>query len=359
MPLPFILGGIAAVATGYGAKKGYEGYQNKDEAERIAEKAQSKYSSAKFAFDKANSRTENALEELGELQLKIGETLGEYDRLVNKLIEKLDESNHNSALKLSILEYRLDKIRSLTMSTTAYLGQLAGAAGAGGVAAFAVYGGVMALAAASTGTPIAALSGAAAYNATMAAIGGGSLAAGGFGMAGGAMVLGGVVAAPIIAIAGWAYANHAVKALDDAKAYHRKVEDAVEKMDLGRVQLGRTSIYVEKIYDNLSRYFNTIFMEYLDFVQYACEQLEKGLPLTDEPEEIKRKIANGYAVAAILVDIIVTPLFKPKLDAKGKAVVKDNIPEFDLDKHGMKVINKEQIDDVLTSSESGLGSITF
>lgn len=36
----------------------------------------------------------------------------------------------------------------------------------------------MAFAAASTGTPIAALSGAAAYNATMATIGGGSLAAG-------------------------------------------------------------------------------------------------------------------------------------------------------------------------------------
>ena len=74
----------------------------------------------------------------------------------------------------------------------------------------------MAFAAASTGTPIAALSGAAAYNATMAAIGGGSLAAGGWGMAGGAMVLGGAVVAPLIAIAGWAYDSHAEKALNNA-----------------------------------------------------------------------------------------------------------------------------------------------
>ena len=29
MPLPFILGGIALAAAGYGAKKGYDGYQDK------------------------------------------------------------------------------------------------------------------------------------------------------------------------------------------------------------------------------------------------------------------------------------------------------------------------------------------
>ena len=45
---------------------------------------------------------------------------------------------------------------------------------------------------ASTGTSIASLSGAAATNATLAFFGGGSLAAGGLGMAGGTAVLGGL-----------------------------------------------------------------------------------------------------------------------------------------------------------------------
>lgn len=98
----------------------------------------------------------------------------------------------------------------------------------GAAAGFAVYSGVMAFAAASTGTPIAALSGAAAYNATMAAIGGGSHA-GGWGMAGGAMVLGGAVVAPLIAIAGWAYDSHAEKALNNAYQSSREVTAAVEK----------------------------------------------------------------------------------------------------------------------------------
>lgn len=55
---------------------------------------------------------------------------------------------------------------------------------------------------ASTGTAIASLSGVVASNATMAALGGGTLAAGGAGMAGGTLVLGGLAAAPVLILAG-------------------------------------------------------------------------------------------------------------------------------------------------------------
>lgn len=59
---------------------------------------------------------------------------------------------------------------------------------------------VMTFAAASTGTQISALSGAAAHNATMAFLGGGSVASGGGGMAVGTMVLTGIGAAVGIAV---------------------------------------------------------------------------------------------------------------------------------------------------------------
>lgn len=52
------------------------------------------------------------------------------------------------------------------------------------------------------------------------------------GMAGGAMVLGTAVAAPLIAIAGWAYDRHATKALENAHQCASKVERAVKKMNL-------------------------------------------------------------------------------------------------------------------------------
>jgi len=68
----------------------------------------------------------------------------------------------------------------------------------GGSTALGAWGVVTLIGSASTGTSISALSGVAATNATLAWFGGGSLAAGGAGMAGGFMVLGGIVAAPVM-----------------------------------------------------------------------------------------------------------------------------------------------------------------
>lgn len=68
----------------------------------------------------------------------------------------------------------------------------------GGTTAIGAWGLVSLIGSASTGTAISSLSGVAATNATLAWFGGGSLAAGGAGMAGGFWVLGGIVAAPII-----------------------------------------------------------------------------------------------------------------------------------------------------------------
>lgn len=75
-------------------------------------------------------------------------------------------------------------------------GVVGSAAGAG--AAYAAFTTTAAMATASTGAPIAGLSGVAASNATWAALGGGALSAGGAGMAGGAALLAGVVVAPAV-----------------------------------------------------------------------------------------------------------------------------------------------------------------
>ncbi|HAS8133453.1 TPA: chemotaxis protein, partial [Vibrio vulnificus] len=204
--------------------------------------------------------------------------------------------------------------------------------------------------AASTGTPIAALSGAAAYNATMAAIGGGSIAAGGFGMAGGAMVLGGVVAAPIMAIAGWAFASHAEEALSDARKTRSEVNEAIGKMAKGRKQLDKTKLYVDRIHAETERLY-LVFKEYFDNLK-AFDQLIAGkTDISKFEDDVIRLIHNGYQIAAILTDIITTPLFKPKQDEQGNVVVNDkNIVEIEIDSEGMQVINESAIDAVLTAS---------
>ncbi len=349
MPLPFILAGAAIVAAGYGAKKGYDGYQDKSEANDILESSKRKYENERSVFDKQNELTNQSLVKLGQMQLKIGNDFEEFRTIAEKLLEKLNQSNSKD-LEIDFPQHKLDKIHGLALSTTAYMGKIAGAGAAGAAAAYAVYGGVMAVAAASTGTPIAALSGAAAYNATMAAIGGGSIAAGGFGMAGGAMVLGGVVAAPIMAIAGWAFASHAEEALSDARKTRSEVNEAVGKMAKGRKQLDKTKLYVDRIYAETERLY-LVFKEYFDNLK-AFDQLIAGkTDISKFEDDVIRLIHNGYQIAAILTDIITTPLFKPKQDEQGNVVVSDkNIVEIEMDSEGMQVINESAIDAVLTAS---------
>lgn len=79
-------------------------------------------------------------------------------------------------------------------------GAAAGAA-AGGAAAYGSFLAAVSFGTASTGVAVSTLSGAAATNAALAILGGGTLAAGGAGVAGGAALLAGVVAAPAALLA--------------------------------------------------------------------------------------------------------------------------------------------------------------
>lgn len=97
------------------------------------------------------------------------------------------------------------------------------AAAATAVSATAVWG------TASTGTAIAGLKGAAAMNATLASLGGGSLATGGLGMAGGMAVLGGLVIIPGIAVGGFIWDKNVRNAHAKAMEYVRNAEKASTK----------------------------------------------------------------------------------------------------------------------------------
>lgn len=348
MPLPFILAGAAVAAAGFGAKKGYDGYQDKSEANDIIDASKRKYDNEILIFDKQNEQTTQSLTQLGELQLNVGNDFKEFRTIADKLLDKINQAKSKN-LEIDFPQYKLDEIDGLALSTTAYMGKIAGA---GAAAAYAVYGCVMAVAAASTGTPIAALSGAAAYNATMAAIGGGSIATGGFGMAGGAMVLGGVVAAPIMAIAGWAFASHAEEALSDARKARVEVNEAVDKMAKGYKQLRKTEFYVDRIYAETDRLY-AVFKEYFDNLKAFNQLIVAKTDTSKFEDDVILLIQNGYQIAAILTDIITTPLFKPKKDEQGKVVFsEENIVEIETDSEGMQVINESAIDAVLVKSSS-------
>lgn len=361
MPLPFILAGAAITAVGYGAKKGYDGYQDKDEAERIIDKARSYYDKHKMDFDISEKSTNNNLGQLGELQIKIGQDFAEFRDIVKDLLNNLEQQS-DEELKIDIPNHKLNKIKALEFSTISFLSKAAGGLAGGAAAAYAVYGGVMAVGAASTGTPIAALSGVAAYNATLAAIGGGSLAAGGLGMAGGTAILGGVVAAPVIAIAGWAYASHAKEALKNAQEIEKEVYEAVEKLGKAQVFFHTVDQYTTRIYKETSRIYE-IFVQYRE--KLAKMQLLKNidystyeLVVKTNRDGIVKSIENGYKLAAILTEIITTPLFKIKKDKQGQHVEDNNgLPVFCIDNEGQYIVNEAGINSALDKAEDDLGLI--
>jgi hypothetical protein len=95
---------------------------------------------------------------------------------------------------------QVDRVRLTALHA---VGALAGGVTAGAGAGATAFATVGAFAAASTGTSISGLSGAAATSATLAWLGGGSIAAGGGGVAAGTIVLGSLVLAPaVLATAG-------------------------------------------------------------------------------------------------------------------------------------------------------------
>ncbi|MEY0976373.1 chemotaxis protein [Providencia rettgeri] len=355
MAIPFIIAGAAIAAAAFGGKKAYDGYQTKSEAEDILGKAQHHYDENKEVLEEVNVSTTAELEKLGTLELNIGESFNKFNILAQAILKQLNESGKD--ITVSIPRHEIDKIQNLAISATEYLGTVVGAGASSAAAGFAVYGGVMAFAAASTGTPIAALSGAAAYNATMAAIGGGSLAAGGWGMAGGAMVLGGAVVAPILAIAGWAYNSHAEKALDNAQKIRSEVSDAVSKMALAKENLTKTKKYVVDIYKVLEAQF-TVFQPYLSKLTEANELIERTKSsgqsvssVINSDLNLKLIIQNGYSLASIMTNLITTPLFKPKLNENNEATIVDGVIEIETDSNGLKVLNQDSLDKQLDETE--------
>lgn len=353
MPLPFILAGAAIAAAGFGAKKAYDGYQDSSEADEIVERSERRYESAKDKHEYLNQMTNDRLALLGNLQLQIGTDFGEFQKIAKALLDKIGQSK-NKDIKLNIPQHKLDSIQKFSMSATTYMAQVAGAGLAGAAAAYATYGGVMAFAAASTGTSIASLSGVAAYNATMAAIGGGSLAAGGMGMAGGAAILGGVVVAPVLLVAGWAYASHAEKKLENAQKIRRETNQAINKLERAESHLGRVVEYVNKIHAETNRLYQIFVKKYFSILKLEHEAMlaQDGNYIANKEDYIIDLIDNGYSIAAILTDIITTPLFKPKLDNTGHVIMgEDNSVRIETDANGFQVLNTSQIDEVLEKSQ--------
>lgn len=310
MPLPFILLGAAVLAGGFGVKKGLDAKSDFDRAESLNREAQRIFDSAQKSLETARNSAQDALETLGKQKFTIySNSLIPFVEAFSQ-IKNIDFKDEKllGDFSLSVTQTDMLAVRDISLQMQDVVKGGIGSLGAGGLAGLAAYGGVGLLGTASTGTAIGGLTGVAATNATLAWLGGGSLAAGGFGMAGGMAVLGGIVAGPVLAVGGMMMASKAQEAKEDAYANRDKANLAAEQMKAAQVVTDGITLRIEQIHEVLSN-LNARFKEFL----FGLQKLVKSA--TDYrlySEADKKGVMMAAMIAKTLKNIVETPVIDEK-----------------------------------------------
>ena len=273
MPLPLILGigaavaGIAGVAAGgVGAKKLVGANKEMKEIKQAHEKNLAR-------FEATSKSTTTTMDDLGKLELEICQSFKRFSELFEKVKNKPEFREYQQD-GVDIPTYQAEEIKKVSVGAGVLVGGLGGAAAgtAGGFAAAgATTAAVMALGTASTGTAIASLSGVAATNATLAALGGGALAAGGGGMALGSAVLGGATLGVGLLVGGIIFNI-------TGKVMSGKVEEARKQKDKAAQEIVVVCDYLRKLTSLATRYsqaltkVNQVYQNYLNRFAWTVEK---------------------------------------------------------------------------------------
>ena len=268
--------------------------------------ASSKKRQKKIDFCRKNSGT--ALDNLGKCKIQIlDESIKPFIREFEKLnhVELSESQGLNELQKMALDHVSFTELKELQSMATSMAGGIASGAMAGALTAFGAYGAAGALATASTGTAIAGLSGAAATNATLAFFGGGSLAAGGLGMAGGTAVLGGLVAGPALAVLGIVVGAKASANLDKAYSNLANAKEFKEEMDAASalcIGIRKRAAMFNRFLLSLNSIFEPLVYEMSQIIE------RNGTDFRLYSSEDKTVIAESMAMAGAIKSILDTPI---------------------------------------------------
>ena len=294
MPLPILFIGIAVATGAVGIGKSTMAGFDQHKASKLNENSNARMKEAADRLNAYRKQCETSLEALGNEKLfvlngNISDFLDTFTQIKN--VDFTDSLGLTELSKLAIDKKEFEELgemRSFALSITD--GLAAGATG-GALAAFGAYS--------------AALSGAAASNATLAFFGGGSLAAGGMGMAGGAAVLGGLVAGPALMIMGIIVGAKAGKNLENAKASAAEATVYCEQMDAGTEQC----IAIRRRTDMFYSLLALLDARFLPLVQQMKEIVaEEGYDYSKYSLESKKTIAATASLAVSIKSILDTPI---------------------------------------------------
>jgi len=306
MPLPFIaVAAGALISTGMGALGHSAAKDDNNKAKRIIKDAKKKYRETKYNLDNKKEDVTESFKEYGKFKLQVtNSVIGEYIKINKKLSSKA-----NSGLKTKIdhKKYRLSdneflskknymKLDQSAVSAKEVIGDGLASVSSGALLSIGAYNGVGLLATASTGTAISSLSGVAASNATLAWLGGGSLATGGLGIAGGTAMLGGIALGPAILVSSIFAIKKSSDYLDKAYDYESEVDMKVATIESVIGRLEAIEMRVNESGRVLNKFSEALKKELIEYNQIVEKQVsfKRGSVLLRIIDKIKSKLFKDY-----------------------------------------------------------------
>ncbi len=319
MPLPFILGGLALAAAGYGFKKSIDASETADKINEIVKEAEDLKEGAKNRVESAESGYKNALMRLGEKKFHV------ISRGVSRFVRHFNQlKGHQFFVKASDMQ-DLHKQVSVAQNFSKQLNAsgMSEEDAIGGM--FAGYGGLCV----SSWT-------------TGAMLGGGLTMGGLAGMA----VFGGLVAAPVFAILGAVNADEMEEKLEEAKAYHSQVEEAVKKADVIIDQFQA----VEKMAKSFTRQITKLDALFFSLSQDAIATMKKhNYDTSRYNQKEKDQLSVAVSTLMTLSAFLKVPIIDKhqKLHEKAKRaleIMKRQMDSLESGHYDMKMIQSRQKD---------------
>lgn len=237
---------------------GISAVTNRKQAIKTKEEAEALKAEIETTNESIREDLNETLEIFGKIRLEtLHNTVGRFLQYLDILNQKVKSKEYDFLKEIDISIEEIQSMKQIDMKAS---DALKVAAVGGGFAAIAltgtptlVYSAVFALGTASTGTAISSLSGAAATNAILAWLGGGSIAAGGGGMAAGAATLTAITVSAtagvaIIAIGTLASAFYAKKNTEATK-YLAEVQEWAEQIKASWIVVGGIKARVLELQD--------------------------------------------------------------------------------------------------------------
>lgn len=292
------LGVGTAAAVGVGVKGGVETARGRT----IRKDAQKRLQEAVAECEATRVDAERVAREYGDFQMRVHkEAVGRFADWLERNEHLVKRLNFKKVDGVRIRVPSIPKYVASVENVTMGVSGLVSAAGAGVSAQAGALWGVSTFASASTGTAISSLSGAAAQNAMLAWLGGGSLAAGGGGVAVGGAVLGLVMIVPALLVGGMTLGVVGARTKTRARHFVARAEVEIARIGLARETLGAVERRIEELRVLLAR-----------MTEEATRALDALEALEFDTDLHAREFLRAFQLVTAVKEVLNTPVLDPK-----------------------------------------------